>query len=73
MLEADLRHVDVTKHLGVSRDTITRLAACYRVPGTVDLPAQAYHELRCQLMAATFGRHIYVIAFYRQRQLPWLV
>ena len=36
MLEAGLRHVDVAEHLGVSRGTITRLAARYRVRGTVD-------------------------------------
>ena len=32
MLEADLRHVDVAEHLGVSHGTITHLA----VHGTVD-------------------------------------
>ena len=36
MLEADLRHVDVAEHLGESYDTITRLAAHYRVRGIVD-------------------------------------
>ena len=72
MLEAGLRHVDVAEHWGVSRGTITRLAARYRVRGTVDFPAQADHELRRQFKTVTFWRHIYVIAFYRQRQLLWL-
>ena len=42
MIEAGLRHVDVAEHLGVSRGTIIRLAAHYRVRGT----AQTDHELR---------------------------
>ena len=36
MLEAGLHHVDVAEHLGVSRGTVTRLAARYRVRGIVD-------------------------------------
>ena len=36
MLEAGLCHVNVAEHLGVSRGTITCLAARYRVRGTVD-------------------------------------
>ena len=36
MIEAGLRHVDVIEPLCVSRGTITRLAARYRVRGTVD-------------------------------------
>ena len=36
MLEAGLHHVDVAEHLGVSRGTVTRLAARFRVRGIVD-------------------------------------
>ena len=36
MLEAGLIHVDIAEHFGVSRGTITHLAARYRVHGTVD-------------------------------------
>ena len=36
MLETGLRHIDIAEHVGVSRDTISHLAACYRVLGTVD-------------------------------------
>ena len=36
MIEAGQCHVDVSEHLDVSRGTITRLAARYRVCGTVD-------------------------------------
>ena len=76
MLEAGLRHVDIAEHLSVSRGTITRLAARYRVCGTfnnhlrsgrlrVTTPVQDCHICT--------SRHIYVIAFYRQCQLPWLL
>ena len=36
MLEAGLCHVDIAECLGVSRGTVTRLAARYRVCETVD-------------------------------------
>ena len=71
MIEAGLCHVDVAEHLGVSCGTVTRLAAPYRVRGTVD----DYMRLgRPQAMTPVQDRHIRTSHVnYRQRQLPWLL
>ena len=66
MLEAGLRHVDVAEHLGVSRGTITRLAARYRVRGTVDdLPRSG----RPRVTTPVQDRHIRT-SHLRYRFLP---
>ena len=36
MLYDSLCHVDIAENLGVSYGTVTYLAACYRIRGTVD-------------------------------------
>ena len=59
MLEADLRHVDIAEHLGVSLGKITRLQ---HITDFVELlptfPAQADHELWHQFKTTTFRRCI---------------
>ena len=67
-LEVGLRHVDVAEHLVcyVALSPVWQHVAEF-VELLTAFPAQAHHKVRRQFKTATFGRHIYVIAFYRQR------
>ena len=66
MLEASLHHVEVTEHLGVSRCTITRLAARYNVSGTVD---DFLRSGRPRVTTPVQDRHIRT-SHIRERFLP---
>ena len=72
MLELGLRQVDVSEHLGVSLSPVWQDITEF-VELLMTFPAQADHELRCQFKTTIFRCHTYIIAFYWQRQLPWLI
>ena len=66
MLGTGLHHVDFAEHLGVSRGTITHLAARYRVCGAVDdLPRSD----RPRVTTPVHDRHIRTLHL-RDRFLP---
>ena len=77
MLEVGVHNIDIAEHLGMSHSIIINLAARYRVHGTVDeLPSSGRPQITTPVQyrhIQTSHIHIYVIAFYWQCQLPWLL